>query len=91
MRLSSLIRTKRVSKGYSQLSLAKLMGVNSNMIYRIENCNQAPNFKAACQISEILGLDIRIMKSAVLKESTGSIQKASHYELCKRAKAVLGE
>lgn len=66
MKLSTLIKTKRFMAGLSQKELAKRIGCNSNMIFRIECRDQVPNFKAACMISEEIDLDIRIMKRSML-------------------------
>ncbi len=59
-KVSAILLSARIQKGYSQEKLGELVGFRQNTIARIEGCKFSPNADQLYALCQALGLEITI-------------------------------
>ena len=55
------IKKNRITKGYTQESIARKLDITTRHYQRIENYESIPNVYLAIKISDLLNVDIRLL------------------------------
>lgn len=69
LEFSKLIKEIRIKKGLTQKEMAYLIPINTITYNRVENGTQEANFYTLKRISEILNIDLNIIKIDTIHES----------------------
>ena len=88
--MSTLIKTLREAKGLTQVQLAKEVGVSQQAVVQWENGDTAPRGKNLLKAAEVLGTDVKTIKSGTPAEiDIVSFKRAAYDILMPTAKGFI--
>lgn len=79
--MSTIIKTLRETKGLTQVQLAKEVGVSQQAVVQWENGDTAPRGKNLLRAAEVLGTDVKTLKSGKQAEVDIVDFKQAAYDL----------